>query len=159
MSQDWWQIYAGDIAVGVYYTLPSNVKVDEAFFRLLEKASCLNTTDLGIFWKGSMIFKNCILQVPKHAGNKVGRMLAWMNKMFLTKLIYPKPRCTRGGAQKEHSEIVWACRYWFGKLKTTKSWIWQGGVKNKKSFNTAISSKRNTVLWKMWSDCWTLKRT
>lgn len=66
------QTNAGDIAVGVYYTLRDQVKeIDEAFFRQLEEASCLKTLGLGICWKGRMILKNHILQVPEHAENKV----------------------------------------------------------------------------------------
>lgn len=76
--------------MGVYYTLSSHIEVDEAF-RQLEKVSYLNTMDLGNCWKGRMISKNCILQVPEDAGSKVGRMLAWMNVMILEKLI-SKPK-------------------------------------------------------------------
>ena len=66
-----WQTYVGDIAVRVHYTLPDQVKeVDEASLRQLEEASCLKTPGLGICWKGNMTFKNHILQVPEHAGNK-----------------------------------------------------------------------------------------
>lgn len=65
------QTYVCNVAAGAYYTLPDQVKeIDETFFRQLEEASCLKTLGLGICCKGRMIFKNYILQVPEHAGNK-----------------------------------------------------------------------------------------
>lgn len=56
-------------------------------------------------------------------------------------------------------KLSWACRYWFGKLKSTEGLESGKGVRNKKGFNTSLSSKRNTMLWKMWSERCTLKRT
>lgn len=61
--------------------------------------------------------------------------------------LYPKPRCTRGGAWKEHSEIVWACRYWFGKLKPTKGFESGKSVRNKKGFNPSNRGPLKNVVW------------
>lgn len=76
-----WQSNMGNAAVGVYCTLPAQVKqVAEAFFRQLEEVSCLKTLGLDICWKGKMVFKNHILQVPEHAGNKAkvaGGLRGW----------------------------------------------------------------------------------